>query len=114
MIKNYYHLDSVNQTVVLSSSCVSIKGHFNTFDLHGTTFQIPFRNLRISKYSEILEYLKVEWDLLFDKLTNAQYKEIDSLLKIDLIEDAFFIYHLESDIELMKEYLEDNVNNQEK
>ncbi len=110
MIKSYYHLDSINQTMALVFRVTKGNSDFATFDVHGVIYQVPFKHVRSSTYTEILEYLKLEWDLLFDELTNTQYKEIDSLLKIDFIEDAFFIYHLESDIELMKEHLEYNVN----
>lgn len=99
MYNNYYHSDELKQTAILKV-CTDWGG---MFDIHGIIYRMPYDNFRKATYKEILEYLKVEWDRQFDMLSNDQYKDIDSSLKINYIEDAFFIYHLEHDIEIMKE-----------
>lgn len=99
MIEQYFHDYKINQTL----SLVVYMDSFAMVKVHGIIYQVPLSHIRKATYKEILEYLKVEWDRQFDMISNDQYKEIDSSLKINYIEDAFFIYHLESDIELMKE-----------
>lgn len=99
MSERYYHDDKTNETM----SLVLYMDRCAMFKTHGIIYQTTLSRVRNATYREILEYLKVEWDRQFDMLSNAQYKDIDSSLKINYIEDAFFIYHLEHDIETMKE-----------